>query len=393
MQKKVPILWSEEKDCCGCSACYSICPVNAITMNYNEKGFLYPTIDSEKCVVCRKCEKVCSYKSDIAQESTSDCDYIYAMKTNKLDVLNKSSSGGAFSLFSDEIISDHGAVVSALYDNNKNEVKFQLYNDYITRDKARGSKYIQANLCNVFSESVNWLKSHEGKKLLFVGTGCQVAGFEKYISAMGLRERVILIDLICHGVPSLGLWKKYCDNLEKKYKNKCTSVSFKDKRNGWMNPLAYVIIGDKKVNINGYSEWFYGGYSLRNSCFQCPYAKTNRKTDITIGDFWGIKDTIPEFYNEKGVSLLIIHTEKGKKLFDKIKCNCEYLKTDKEVCLQPRLIAPEKKPSKYDDFWFDISNKGIEYCTKKYRQESKRNNIKNKLKKCKSIIKLYLGKK
>ena len=204
------------------------------------------------------------------------------------------------------------------------------------------------------------------KKIMVFGTGCQIAGLDILLKQKGLRKRTLLIDLICHGTPSSGLWKKYINDLEKEQKGKLDYITFKDKRNGWESPSTYAIINGEETSIKPYSDWFYMGWSLRESCYKCPYTRIDRNSDITIGDYWGIQKYVPSFYHKNGVSLVIVHSNEGKELFDSIKNNIDFVSSDRGNCLQPRLISPQIRPIDRDLFWNDMKNKGLSYCIDNY---------------------------
>lgn len=373
-----PILFDSEDKCCGCSACYSICPVRAITMKENDAGFKYPVIDAEKCVNCGSCVKVCAFQRDLKEEKTKsknsnkiiDKAEIYGVKSKNANVLESSSSGGMFTELTDLFLKSGNAVISCIYNSENYSLEYKLYTDKSDRDKARGSKYIQAEMQDIFNKGANWLRENPEKNIIFFGTGCQTSGFQKFSEMKKISDRILFIDLICNGVPSPGLWRDYVNYLENKHNGKAGNVSFKDKRDGWMKPTVYLMMDDNEISIKPYSDWFYGEYSLRKSCFQCPYTKINRSTDITIGDFWGIDKRIPEFYNPKGVSLVIVHSEKGKKIFDQLKSHIDYIKSDEKTCLQPRLISSAAGNSDNDNFWKDYKKKGVSYCVRKYKRKS-----------------------
>lgn len=369
MDKSIPKLWSTKAECCGCSACYAVCPTYAIEMKKDSRGFLYPVIDEQKCIGCKSCTRICAYKKDLkCSEKSNNKHSIYAVKAKDKDVVKNSSSGGMFTVLSDWIISQNGAIVSALYNSFTHKVEFKIYEDTHTRNQARGSKYIQADSGDVFKKALDWIKFHPDKNLLFIGTGCQASGFAEYTLKNKVRNRVIIVDLICHGAPSPGLWERYASDIEKKQGNQITRIAFKDKKNGWLKPSVYALIGEKEVSIEGYSTWFYGEYSIRESCFQCPYTKIERSSDITIGDYWGVNQKHPEFYDFMGVSLAILQSEQGRKVFEEIRKKVDCIEVSEEECLQPRLISPANKPKNYDKFWNDIETKGFEYCEKKYKE-------------------------
>lgn len=367
MEKKGPNLCNNAKDCCGCTACSAICPVKAIYFEYNSEGFLYPVINRKRCIGCLKCEAVCAYKKDkkILIGEKKDI-HIYAAKARDKEVVTNSSSGGIFTILSDLFLEKKDAVVSCIYAYDEKSVKFSWIDSKSKRNEARGSKYIQAEAGDTFSDIVKWLLDNPHKNMLVVGTGCQIAGLDLVLSEKKLRSRVVLVDLICHGAASSGLWKEFISNLEKKNGGKINNITFKDKRNGWENPSVFVKIENKEVSIKPYADWFYMGWSLRESCYECPYARIDRNSDITIGDFWGIQNVMPEFYDNMGVSLVITHNEKGEKIFDLAKKTIDFYESNRKDCLQPRLMTSQVRPKNRDSFWKDMNKKGIEFCEKKY---------------------------
>lgn len=364
-----PQLFELKKDCCGCSACGAICPQEAIIFKHDEQGFLYPFVEKEKCIGCHLCEKVCAYKKDLEQERNRNNVLIWGAKNKSRDILCNSSSGGVFTAISDSFLDKNWAVASCIYNKETNNVVLEIYEKKEIRDSARGSKYIQAEIGDAFKKISKWLIDNDNKKMLVVGTGCQIAGLDRFLKLRNLRERVLLVDLICHGAPSSGLWKKYSSLIEEKWDTKIESLSFKDKRNGWENPTIYALMKGQEISISGYAEWFYGGWSLRESCYQCPYTRVDRmSSDITIGDYWGVRDYNPDFYDNMGVSLIIAQTDNGKVLVDDIAEALELIEISEEECMQPRLISPQERPANRDDFWRDMKIHGIEYCEKKYRE-------------------------
>lgn len=214
--------------------------------------------------------------------------------------------------------------------------------------------------------------------------GCQADGFRKFAEMKGFRERVWIVDIICHGSPSPRLWKEYAESAEKKY-GKITYLTFKDKRNGWKAPTAYVTAGGQEHLIKDYVKVFYNQCALRLSCYECPYATTERKTDMTIGDFWHIEETIPDFYDEKGNSIFLIHTDRGEQLFETVKVKLEYRLSDTKQCWQANLEAPTKKSEQRNEFWNDYQRKGVDFVMKKYGTTPLKTKIKNKLVKLISI--------
>lgn len=283
---------------------------------------------------------------------------VYALRLKDKKELNNSSSGGAFTAISDVFLTSGNAVVSTIYNYDTNQNEFVLYTSKEERDKACGSKYMQAYPLNSYQEAEQWIKENN-KELLFVGTGCQADGFRNYAGMKGFRDRTTIVDIICHGTPSPKIWKEYIDG-------KIDYLTFKDKRNGWKTPYAYVLKNGEEKVIADYDMLFYSDCALRPSCYECPYATTERKVDITIGDFWGIDKLMPDFYSPEGNSLVLVHTEEGQKLFEKIKDKVDWRESNIHDCLQPNLIEPSKKPINRSDFWDEYQKGGVKRLLKKY---------------------------
>lgn len=385
MNKRKPRLCEIKEECCGCTACATICPKQAITFTYDIEGFLYPQIDDTKCVGCLKCETVCAFKKDIKTSiSENSKTKIYAAKSKSRDVVTNSSSGGMFTAFSDAFLERGDIVAACQYSYETDSVVLSIITDKESRDKARGSKYIQAELKNSFNEIIEKLRKYKEKKALVFGTGCQMAGLDLLLKNMHLRDRVVLVDLICHGAASSNLWKEYICKIEHEHGKPISYVTFKDKRDGWKYPRTYVIINNKRVSIKPYADWFYMGLTLRKSCYNCPYTRIDRHSDITIGDYWGIDKVMPEFYDRMGVSLVITHSDRGNSFFDSVKDGLKYRVSNRRECLQPRLVSPQLCPNMREIFWQDMKNYGIDYCEKKYTEnqnDSKKERIKRIVKK------------
>ncbi|MCD7857030.1 MAG: Coenzyme F420 hydrogenase/dehydrogenase, beta subunit C-terminal domain [Clostridiales bacterium] len=305
---------------------------------------------------------------------------VYAARVKDRELLERSSSGGAFTAISDAFLESGNAVVCAIYNYDSNQTEFCLITDKKARDQASGSKYMQSVSGNIYRTALQWLNDNPEKKLLFVGMGCQADGFRKFAETMRIRNRVIIVDLICHGSPSPKLWREYVYALENKHNGEIKYLTFKDKRNGWNHPTAVAQINGEEISLREYVKIFYNKCALRPSCHECPYATTERKTDITIGDFWHIEKTIPDFYDPQGTSLFLIHTERGLELFEDIKGKIEYISSNTEECWQINLERPTEKSQMREQFWLDYQAKGIEFIMKKYGNDSLRKKVKNKLK-------------
>lgn len=291
---------------------------------------------------------------------------VYAIKAREDKIQKCSSSGGAFILLSNYVFSQGGAVACSVYDYSTHMMKFKLLQNEVERNQAVGSKYIQSNPNKIYQECYQWLIDNPGKELMFVGMGCQAAAFQLFAEKKAIRNRVIIVDIVCHGVPSPVMWKEYVQYLEKKHKGTISSLSFKDKRNGWSRPTAVVKINEKEIFLRNYIRIFNSGVALRPSCYSCPYTCINRNTDITIGDYWGIENTHPEFMSELGVSLFMTHSELGNKLFEKIASDVDWIETDQNECRQPQLHHPSEISPYRNLFWEEYKTKGVKYVMHKY---------------------------
>lgn len=303
---------------------------------------------------------------------------VYAARVKNKSTLMSSSSGGAFTALSNYFLENGNAVVAAIYNYETHTTEFEMILDKEQREKAKGSKYMQSKPNDIYRKAYHWLIENPKKELLFVGMGCQADGFRKFSELKGIRNRIYMVDIICHGSPSPKLWREYATSIQKK-NGKITFLTFKDKRNGWKSPTAYVKVDGKEKSIKDYVRVFYNGYALRPCCYECPYVTTERKIDITIGDFWHIEKTIPEFYDPNGNSLFLIHTSRGCELFENIKKELDYRSSNKKQCWQANLEAPTKRAELRDDFWNDYYMEGIDFVMRKYGIVPMKTKIKNRL--------------
>lgn len=356
----------EKEKCCGCRACFNICPVNAITMEEDEKGFSYPKIDDKKCIKCNLCEKCCPIL-----KKTSDINMLpnaYACRNKNINIRLQSSSGGIFTLLAEKVIEQNGFVFGAGFDKEFNVIHQKIK----TKEeiaKLRGSKYVQSNTGNTFKEVKEILENQQ--TVLYTGTPCQIEGLKKFLGKD--YENLLTQDIICHGVPSPKVWKKYLDFREKKDKKKPISINFRDKNTGWKLMNLIIQYKDDKfqqsADKNSYMQAFLKNTSLRDSCYACSFKKINRISDITLSDFWGIENILPEMDDNKGTSLVIIHSQKGKEWFEKIKENIECQKVDltKAIKYNPSMIESSPKDKKREEFFEKLDKiENFEQLVKKY---------------------------
>lgn len=352
----------DKADCCGCTACASVCAHGAITMEPDTMGFLYPVVDRSKCVDCGLCDKVCAFNDSYDTGLNLPKPDAYAVRHKDMHEVETSRSGAAFIAISDYVLENGGVVYGAGYTDH-----FRVVHKRATtkeeRNEFKGSKYVQSDINTVFRQVKKDLK--EGLTVLFSGTPCQTAGLNSYIGRK-LRERLILVDIVCHGVPGPNLWRDYIAYLEKKQGDRICWVNFRDKQKfGWAaHRETFKFVNGGKMT---FSYLFYQHIMFRPSCGKCHFANIMRPSDITIGDYWGWQKTDPDINkDDKGVSLVLVNTEKGREIFDEIKDRMTIIPAKLEDCLQPNLQHPSVFNPKWRNFEKDYERKGFEYVMRKY---------------------------
>lgn len=375
-----------KQDCCGCTACSSICPKEAIQMLEDEKGFLYPHISKELCVECGLCEKVCNYKNHMLHR---DEPTILAVKHKDSNVRRNSTSGGFFTALSDYVLKLDGVVYGVKYGENLRVVHTRAV-DEKERNKCRGSKYVQSDLRGIFPLVKKDLK--EGKTVLFTGTPCQITGLYGYLGQD--YPNLLTVDVICHGTPSPRLWREFLDIYEKRSHEKIVYADFRDKRWGWTKSYIFSFVyekGHKKMwGEECFNRLFLGNFSLRDSCYNCQFRSYNRPSDITMADFWGIDRSAPDFFDEGGVSAVMLNTEKGDRIFSRISESIEISIRNKNELRQDQITGAVKRPQNTDDFWKVYFNKGYIRALKKYTEFSFPKTILKKVKR--RLLNMMAGK-
>lgn len=369
-------LINNKNQCCGCTACFSICPKSAITMKYDEEGFLYPEIDSSLCVECGMCKSVCAFQNGYEKRPVI---VGYALKHKDADTRMKSRSGGAFAGLADYILSLGGAVYGAVYNSDFSVSHFRC-TDKKDLHKIQGVKYIQSELDDTFSSVKNDLK--DGRYVLFSGTSCQTAGLLAYLKNTD-TSKLYTVDLICHGVPNNKIWQEFLRWNERKYKGKITNATFRDKAYGWKPHFESVTINGEKHKTKKFSLMFYENDILRPSCYECRYASLDRAGDFTLGDFWGIENQFEDFSDETGCSLFLINTERGNDLFSKIENNFILKEADvvKAAKSNPNLRHPTYLPENRDYFWNLYKNNSFDSVMRIYSRKIFISRVKRKLNK------------
>lgn len=332
-------LYSKKEECCGCGACVDICQIHAVHMSRDEEGFPYPKIDSSLCVRCGRCEAVCPVKNcSLSEEVGCRNKYIGAQAKNDI-VRETSSSGGVFSILSQYILDRKGVVFGAGY-NSRMEVIHQEAANQEQLDTIKRTKYVQSNMQGIFLKVEQRLK--EGRWVLFCGTPCQAHALRLFLGRE--YDTLAVADLVCYGVPSPGIWEDYVKYLEGKHHGKMTEFSFRDKRaRDHGHTCAYVINGVEYAGSlfqDKFCRMYFKNYILRPSCHSCRFCTAYRSSDFTLGDFWGIEKVRPDLDDGMGSSMVILHTERAKKIWEQVQENLEWFECGKEELLQPRLIEP-----------------------------------------------------
>lgn len=305
---------ARKENCTGCHGCYNVCPKKCINMEFDEEGFLYPSVDSNKCVECGLCEKICPIINTVEVENEPIAVGCYN-KDEKIRM--ESSSGGIFTLISELVIQSGGVVFGAEFDENYN-VRHSYVDNMEDLHRFRGSKYVQSTIGNSYCDAKQFLE--QGRQVLFSGTPCQIAGLKRYLQKD--YDNLICQDIVCHGVPSTYVWEHY-KNFIANGKN-IVGIKFRDKSTGWKTYSLQIDFDDgssyKNIgNENSYIKGFVKDFYLRPSCYECKYKTLHRESDITLADFWGIEVNEPELDDNKGISLIFINSAKGKLIFEEIK--------------------------------------------------------------------------
>lgn len=378
----ISISWDH---CSGCGYCQQICPVDAIKMKNDSHGFMHPNVELNKCIQCGKCLNECPYQNK-EKRKRGLTDYpqsIFAAWSKNAEMVMRSSSGGIFYELAEKTIQEGGIVYGAAFDKN-----FSLVHQRINRIEdvkpLMGSKYVQSNAFTSFESVINDIES--GKKVLFVGTPCQISALKKLLDKNKNKDNLLLVDFVCHGVPSQMLVRDHIQYVELYFNKPLDEYIPRSKVLGWGAGELFVFKNGLREYrhpiTQAYSKVFYSNCALRGSCYNCPYTDFNRPGDLTIADYWGIEQKRPDLYRKEGVSLLLVNSENGKRFVDSID-TLVLSETDKDTIIkekQPHLYYPIKKPDVYRKFWEEYERKGWRYIIEKYAECERKNLLKWKIK-------------
>lgn len=359
---------TDKEKCCGCYGCYSICPANAIEMKEDKKGFKYPIINKEKCINCNLCEKICPI---INKKNVNNNPKAYAAYNIDSEVRFNSSSGGIFSLLAEKILENNGVVFGATFDKN-----FMVYHRKIKSigelELLRTSKYVQSVIGETYKECKEELEN--GKNVLFTGTPCQINGLYKYLQRK--YDNLYTQDIICHGVPSPKVWRKYLEFRRKKDAKQPVRINFRHKENGWNLYALLLQYNNSAYKTNHSNDLFMQAFlrnaCLRDSCYNCSFKDKNRISDITLADFWGIDKISPKMNDNKGTSLVIINSIKGQKIFDSIskKMKFEEVNFEESIKYNLSMTTSASKHKSSEEFFENLDALDFDVLVKKYSKDS-----------------------
>ena len=356
---------SEKKNCTGCHACASVCPQDCIIMKIDPEGFLYPSVDQTECIECGRCEAVCPIFNwtEVKNEPIA-----YACINKNEAVRLESSSGGIFTLLAEEMIDQGGVVFGAGFDTD-----FSASHHYVeTKEELkrfRGSKYVQSRIGETFRQAKDFLD--KGCGVLFTGTPCQIAGLQSYLG--NSYDHLICVDIICHGVPSPKVWQKYVAYRGERAGGKAQSVSFRNKDKGWKRfSMSFVFSNQKRYSQtfekDPFMQAFLKNICLRPSCYSCEFKSLHRQSDITLGDFWGAQNILPDLDDDKGTSLIFINSDRGQEIFDAIQGDIRYQDADINMAIQynPAAVRAVKSHKEREVFFEKLDELPFDKLVKRY---------------------------
>lgn len=352
----------EKEKCCGCSSCASVCIKGALRMKEDEEGFLFPSVNTKLCVKCGACVAACPVIN--GNNFTETEPKTYAAACMQDDLLCQCSSGGVFALLAKQILNQNGCVFGAAFTE-------QMVVEHICVEHENelrplfGSKYVQSSIGSSYIRCKNELQKN--RPVLFTGTPCQVAGLKQFLKRE--YDNLLTMEVICHGVPSPKILKKYIVSKEKKTGMGMVDFCFRSKKTGWEDYSVEYKYEDGSIESvmhhdDLYNRVFLSNLALRKSCYTCDFKNGKSGADITCGDFWGIQSVAPEMYSDKGVSLVLCHSGKGKVAFDKISSELvlEQVDFSDAVAGNPSYLCSTRRPAARKLFFDDINKKDIEVC-------------------------------
>jgi len=379
---KTERVYAQKKDCCGCGACMNICPTGAITMECDSDGFFFPRVNQKLCENCGLCRQVCAFRS--GRLSRHEPLAVFAAVNRDRRVLASSASSGVFAALASLVFEDGGVVFGCAYSSDMRP-RHVCVEDPGDLRKLQGSKYVQSDIDMSYAEARRYLD--EGRRVLFTGTPCQIVGLRSYLGKE--HENLVTADLICHGVPSTGLFRDYIKYLEQQLGGTVVDFRFRDKSRGW-GILAMVAYKSNSTLLQrilpptsfSYYWYFLQDYTLRESCYECVYANTSRPGDFTMGDYWGIERAHPDIDPRNGVSVLLVNSEKGMTLIDRLSQFLQLTESNLEKALacNPRLRQPPQMTARRMTIFRAYREGGYQALEHYFENEMRRQRVLARLK-------------
>ena len=352
MMKIEEMIAANRADCCGCAACANICPRNAITMTRDAEGFAYPKINLELCIKCGRCDATCP-ALNFKPKNIAAFPATFAAIHNDGKILRHSSSGGVFSALAEIVFGGGGIVFGAAFDKNW-RVFHTAARTLDELENLRGSKYVQSQIGEVYRQVKGALKS---TVVLFSGTPCQCVGLKNFLGSD--PENLLTVDIICHGAPSPAVWENYIGEIGNR--NEIAHVNFRSKRNGWHNFCIEINFNDRgyyalPIGQELFGKLFLQNLTLRPSCQSCKAKFPNGKSDLTLGDAWGIQNFAPEMFDNRGVSVVFVHTPKGRNFFERTNLRRQKVNFAGAVRSNIAFMASVAADERRDKFFADFAN-------------------------------------
>lgn len=332
----------DSKSCMGCSSCSNTCPKNCISMKADEEGFVYPTVEHEHCVSCGLCEKSCPVLNCKPAFTMTKA---YAAINFDYNTRNASTSGGVFTLLAMTVLQKNGVVFGAAYNPD-----FSVSHQYTEKEdglqRFRGAKYVQSDVGKSYQQVKSFLNGN--RYVLFSGTSCQIAGLQAYLGKD--YEKLICVDLICHGIPSPEVWQHYIDYRALADNNgiRPEHINLRSKTTGWQRYSVEFKYSDKTYSKMYADDPYMWGYIkdlyIRPSCFDCKFKGLQRNSDFTLGDYWGIESQHPEMNDGMGTSLVLVHSDKAAVMWKQIADLIQFKEVDPETAIQWNPVAVQSTP-------------------------------------------------
>ena len=371
---------SRKEDCCGCAVCADICPKNCIAMKPDEKGFLYPEADAEKCIECRMCERACPVSEPLRSAYEP---VMYALQNSDERVRMESTSGGAFTLIAEWVLGRGGSVIGAAFDD-KFLVVHRMEDSRAGIAGFRGSKYVQSSTEGIYRTAGGELE--KGRWVCFSGTPCQINGLKKFLGKE--YEKLVTVDLACHGVTSPLFFKKYLEYHREKARADITSVLFREKYYGYGFSTMRIGFSDGSCYRAGMEtdlllRSFFLDLNTRESCHACHFKTVDHVSDFTLFDGWHAGKYRKDMEDDRGTTLCIVQSEKGARIFDEIRSRCTYTKVPvgQGVALDGSMLVKSTTANpKREEFFTDVLQMSVPEIQKKYYPDKNKRKVRSKIK-------------